>query len=165
MSGRRPLLAFSCCFQCLFSCGSLLLSKQVVQSLQMPVKRSTSQWASATFDDSSSGGNDQFIISPHSKGATRKQSHGGEGSSIHANEEAERITEGHDVAAARGAKASDIIQKVEHPLNLDFEYTLRRVDRHHPQRVIDFTRGENQSMINRNEHPYEWTTELHDHRF
>jgi hypothetical protein len=69
------------------------------------------------------------------------------------------------VAAAREAKTSDIIQKVERPLNPDFEYTLRRVDCHHPRRVTDFTRGENQSMINRNEDPYEWTTELHNHRF
>jgi hypothetical protein len=39
------------------------------------------------------------------------------------------------------------------------------VDYHHPLRAIDFTRGENQSMINRNDDSYEWTTELHDHRF
>jgi hypothetical protein len=30
---------------------------------------------------------------------------------------------------------------------------------------MDFTLGENHSMINRNEDPYEWTTKLHDHRF
>jgi hypothetical protein len=30
---------------------------------------------------------------------------------------------------------------------------------------MDYTRGENQSMINWNEDPYEWTTEFHDHRF
>jgi hypothetical protein len=69
------------------------------------------------------------------------------------------------VAAARETRASDVIQKVEHPLRPDFEYTLRRVDRRHPRRPTDFTRGENQSMINLNEDPYDWTTELHDHRF
>jgi hypothetical protein len=69
------------------------------------------------------------------------------------------------VAATREARASDIIQKVERPLKLDFEYTLRRVDHCHPRRAMDITRGENQSMINQNEDPYEWTTELHDHRF
>jgi hypothetical protein len=44
-------------------------------------------------------------------------------------------------------------------------YTLRRVDRHHPRRPRDYTRGENQSIINWNEDLYEWTIELHDHRF
>jgi hypothetical protein len=54
------------------------------------------------------------------------------------------------MAATREARASDVIQKVECPLKPDFEYTLR---------------GESQSMINQNDDPYEWTTELHDHRF
>jgi hypothetical protein len=69
------------------------------------------------------------------------------------------------VAAAREARANDVIQKVERPLKPDFEYTLRRVDRRHPRRTTDYTKRENQSMINQNEDPYEWTTELHDHRF
>jgi hypothetical protein len=68
------------------------------------------------------------------------------------------------VAAAIEARASDIIQKVEHPLKPNFEYTLRRVDRCHPRRPMDYTRRENPSMINWNEDPYERTTELHDHR-
>jgi hypothetical protein len=68
------------------------------------------------------------------------------------------------VAAAREARASGIIQKVEHPLKPNFEYTLRRVDRCHPRRPMDYTRRENPSMINWNEDPYERTTELHDHR-
>jgi hypothetical protein len=55
------------------------------------------------------GGNDRFVISPHPRGVTRKQSHGGEGSSSHANEEAARITRGHAVVVAREARASDII--------------------------------------------------------
>jgi hypothetical protein len=47
------------------------------------------------------------------------------------------------MAAAREARASDIIQKVEQPLKPVFEYTVRRVDRHHPWRAMHFTRGEN----------------------
>jgi hypothetical protein len=39
------------------------------------------------------------------------------------------------------------------------------MDHRHPHRPTNFTRGENQSIINRHEDPYEWTTELHDHRF
>jgi hypothetical protein len=131
----------------------------------MSVKRFGSRRASTASDDSSSGGNDRFVISPRPRRVTRKQTHGGEGSSSHVDEEATRINEGCAMAAAREARASDVIQKVERPLKPDFEYTLRRVDCHHPQRATNFTRGENQSMINRNEDPYEWTTELHDHRF
>jgi hypothetical protein len=131
----------------------------------MPVKRSASQRASVASNDSSSGGNDRFVISPRPRRVTRKQSRGGEGTSSHTNEEATRIVEGRVVTAAREARASDVIQKVEHPFKPDFEYTLRRVDSHHPRRAMNFTRGENQSMINQNEDPYEWTTELHDHRF
>jgi hypothetical protein len=69
------------------------------------------------------------------------------------------------VAAAREARASEVIQKVERQLKHDFEYTLRRVDRCHPRRPTDYTSEENQSMINQNEHPYVWTTKLYDHRF
>jgi hypothetical protein len=75
------------------------------------------------------------------------------------------VAEGRAVATAREARASDVIQKVECPLKPGFEYTIRRVDRHHPRRPTDYTRGENHSIINWNEDPYEWTTELHDHRF
>jgi hypothetical protein len=57
------------------------------------------------------------------------------------------------------------IQKVERPLRSGYEYTLRRVDHRHPRRPTDFTLGENQSMVNRNENPFDWTTELHDHHF
>jgi hypothetical protein len=69
------------------------------------------------------------------------------------------------VAAERDARASGIIQKVEHPLRPDYEYTLRRVDRRHPRRPTDVSLGENQSMVNRNENTFDWTTKLHDHRF
>jgi hypothetical protein len=62
-------------------------------------------------------------------------------------------------------EARDEIQKVECPLKSGFEYTLRRVDHHHPGRPTNFTLGENESMVNRNENPFDCTTELHDHRF
>jgi hypothetical protein len=68
------------------------------------------------------------------------------------------------VAAARDTKAREEIKKVERPKS-GFEYTLRRVDRHHPCRPMNFTLGENQSMVNRNENPFDWTTELLDHYF
>jgi hypothetical protein len=45
--------------------------------------------------------------------------------------------------ALREARESGLIQKVECPLRPDYEYTLRRVDRCHPHRPTDFTRGEN----------------------
>jgi hypothetical protein len=63
----------------------------------------------------------------------------------------------------REARESGIIQQVQRPLQPDYEYTFRRVDRRHSRRPTDYTRGENQSMINRSENPYEWTPELHDH--
>jgi hypothetical protein len=69
------------------------------------------------------------------------------------------------VHQAREERASDTIQKVEHPLRADYEYTLRRVDHRHPRRPTNFTRGENHSIINRYENPYDWTTELHDQWF
>jgi hypothetical protein len=75
------------------------------------------------------------------------------------------MAEGQVVHQAREERTSDIIQMVEHPPRADYEYTLRRVDRHHSCGPSNFTRGENQSMINQHENPYDWTTELHDHRF
>jgi hypothetical protein len=134
----------------------------------MSIKRSSSMRASKgeiASNYSSSEGHDQFVISPHPRRATRKAAHGGEGSSSRADEGDTRIVEWHAMAAAREARASDIIQKVERPLKPDFEYTLRRVDCRHPRRPMDYTNRENQSMINWNEDPYEWTTEFHDHRF
>jgi hypothetical protein len=47
------------------------------------------------------------------------------------------VAEGQAIRDAREARASDIIQKVEHPLRADYEYTLRRVDRCHPRRPTD----------------------------
>jgi hypothetical protein len=67
------------------------------------------------------------------------------------------VAEGQAIRDAREVRASDIIQKVERPLRADYEYTLRRVDCHHHRRPTDFTRGQNQSMINRQENPYEWS--------
>jgi hypothetical protein len=117
----------------------------------MHVKRSASRWASQgeiASDDTSSGGHEQFVISPRSRRVIRKVARGGEGSSTRADEEDARIAEGHAMVVAREARASDIIQKVERLLKPNFEYTLRRVDRH-----------------NQSEDTYEWTIELHDHRF
>jgi hypothetical protein len=134
----------------------------------MPTKRAVGRRLSQeeiASDDSSSRGDDQFVISLQPRRATRKASHGGAASSSRGDVEAARVTEGHAVAAAREARASGIIHKVERPLKPNFEYTLRRVDRRHPHRPTNFTRAENQSMINRNEDPYDSTTELHDHRF
>jgi hypothetical protein len=90
---------------------------------------------------------------------------GSQASSSRADEEAGRVAEGHAMATAREARVSNVIQKVERPLQPNYEYTLRRVDRRHPHRPTNFTLGENHSMININEDPHEWTTELHDHRF
>jgi hypothetical protein len=134
----------------------------------MPTKRAVGRRLSQeeiASDDSSSRGDDQFVISLQPRRATRKASHGGAASSSRGDVEAARVTEGRVVAAAREARASSIIHKVERPLKPNFEYTLRRVDRCHPHRPTNFTRAENQSMINRNEDPYDSTTELHDHRF
>jgi hypothetical protein len=105
------------------------------------------------------------VIAPCPRRATRKATRQGDASSSLADEEAANVAEGQAVSDAREARASDIIQKVERPLWADYEYTLRRVDCHHPHRPTDFTRGENQSMINRHENPYEWTSDLHDHMF
>jgi hypothetical protein len=65
------------------------------------------------------------------------------------------MVEGH---AVREARESGLIQKVECPLQPNYEYTLRRVDRHHPHKHTDYTRAEIHSMINRDENPYDWTT-------
>jgi hypothetical protein len=131
----------------------------------MPAKRAASRWASQeeiVSDESSREGDDQFIISPRPRRVTRKASLGRGASSSWVDEEAARVAEGHAVAAAREVRASNVIQKVEIPLQPNYEYTLRRVNRHHPRRPTDFNLGENQSMINRNEDLYDWTTELQD---
>jgi hypothetical protein len=105
------------------------------------------------------------VIAAHPRRATRKATRSGDASSSQADEEAANVAEGQAIREARDVRASYIIQKVERPLQDDYEYTLRRVDRHHPCRPTEFTKEENQSMINRHENPYEWTTELHDYRF
>jgi hypothetical protein len=64
-------------------------------------------------DDSSSDRDNQFAISPRPRQVTRKASHGSMASSSRADEEAARVTEGRVVVAAREARASGIIQKVE----------------------------------------------------
>jgi hypothetical protein len=127
----------------------------------MPTKRAAIKQASQeeiVSDDSSSREDDQFVISPRPRRVTRKATRGRGASSSWADEKATRVAKGRVVAAVREAMTSNVIQKVEHPLRPNFEYTLRRVDRHHPHRPTDFTLGENQSMINRNEDPCDWTT-------
>jgi hypothetical protein len=78
------------------------------------------------------------VIQPQPRCAIRKT----HASPSRAIEEAANIAEGQAVREAREARASDIIQKVERPLRADYEYTLRRVDCHHPRRPTNFTRGE-----------------------
>jgi hypothetical protein len=133
----------------------------------MPLKRTASRRPShddLPSDDSSSQGDD-FMIAPRARRTTRKTTQRGDAISSHYDEEAANTAEGQAIHQAREERASDTIQKVEHPLRADYEYTLRRVDHHHPRRPINFTRGENHSIINRYENPYDWTTELHDHWF
>jgi hypothetical protein len=105
------------------------------------------------------------VIAPRTRRETRKTTQRGEASSSQAAVEDADMVEGHVVYEAREARARDEIQKVERPLRPNYEYTLRRVDHRHPHRPTDYTLGENQSMINRNEDPCDWTTELHDHHF
>jgi hypothetical protein len=134
----------------------------------MPTKRAANRQSSQeeiVSDDSSSKGDDQFVISPRPRWVTRKASRGRRASSSRADEKVARVAEGRAVAATRETRASNVIQKVEHPLQPNYEYTLKRVDHRHPHRPTDFTLKENQSMINKNEDPYDWTTEIHDHRF
>jgi hypothetical protein len=96
---------------------------------------------------------------------TRKSTRRGEASSSQANEEAANMATGRAAREAREQRASDEIHKVKGPHQADYEYTLRRVDHRHPRRATNFTLGENQSMVNQNENPFDWTTELHDHHF
>jgi hypothetical protein len=127
----------------------------------MPVKRAASRRASR--DDPSSGDSssqdDDFVIAPRPKKETRKSTPRSEASSSQANEEAANKAESRAVHETREARESELIQKVEHPLWSNFENTLRRVDHHHPRMPTDFTRGENESMIHRDEYRYDWTQE------
>jgi hypothetical protein len=123
----------------------------------MPLKRTASLQAShddLPSDDSSSQGDD-FVIAPRPRRTTRKTTRRGDASSSHGDEEAANMAEGQAVRQAREERTSDIIQKVERPLQTYYEYTLRIVDRCHPHRPTNFTRGENHSMINRHENPYD----------
>jgi hypothetical protein len=149
------------------STSSLLLAF-ICNTVQMPTKRLASRWHSCddpSSDDSSCRGDDQFVSAPHPRRETRKSTHRGEACSSQADEEAANRAEGRAICEAREARERVEIQKVEHPLRPGYEYTLRRVDRRDPCRPTEFTLGENQSMVNRNENPFDWTTELHDHRF
>jgi hypothetical protein len=97
------------------------------------------------------------VIAPRPRKVTRKATRRGDASSFQTDEEATNIAEGHAVRKTREARESKIIQKVERQLLEDYEYILRRVDCHHPHRPADFTREENQSMIHRDEYPYDST--------
>jgi hypothetical protein len=117
--------------------------------MQMLDKRTASRRASR--DDLSSGDSssrdDDFMIAPHPRRVTSKVSQRSGASSSQADEAAANIAKGQAVHEAREARESEIIQKAERPLRADYEYSLRRVDHRHPRMPIDFTRGENQSMI------------------
>jgi hypothetical protein len=85
----------------------------------MPIKRLASRRASRddpSSDDSASGGDDQFVISPRPRWETRKSTHRGEASSSQADEEAANMAAGCATREAREERASDEIHKVEHPL-------------------------------------------------
>jgi hypothetical protein len=124
------------------------MSKISISRVKMLVKRIASQRASR--DDTSSGDSsnrgDNYVIAPHPRRETRKTTRRATESSFWAAAEAADLAEGRAIHEAREAKESGIIQKVERPLQPNFEYTLRRVDRRHPRRPTDFARGENQSI-------------------
>jgi hypothetical protein len=130
----------------------LFLSK-IIYCVQMPVKKVTKRKPLIpSASDTSSRGNDDFVISPHARRSTRRvdkapRGSGAGSSSQHAEEE-----------------LSDAIQKVIPPLKLNYLNTFQRVDRRHPRRPIDYTRKENDSMIQRNDDPYVWAPDLHDHK-
>jgi hypothetical protein len=99
----------------------------------MPIKRTASHRTSRDdlpSDDSSSQGDD-FVIDLHPKRTTRKTTRRDDASSSHSDEEATNMAGGQAVRQAREERANDIIQKVECPLQEDYEYTLRRVDHRH----------------------------------
>jgi hypothetical protein len=124
------------------------MSKLSINRVKMLVKRTTSRRASR--DDTSSGDSsnsgDNYVITPHPRRETRKTTQWAAESSFWAAAEAADLAEGRAIREAREARESGIIQKVEHPLQPNFEYTLRRVDHRHPHRSTDFARGENQSI-------------------
>jgi hypothetical protein len=111
----------------------------------MRSKRAASKSSSQEdVDDDSSSGEEQYVIQPRPRHATRKT----RASSSRATTKAAGMVEGQAVHEAREARASGIIQKVQCPLQPNYEYTFRRVDRRHPRLPTDYTRGENQSTIN-----------------
>jgi hypothetical protein len=77
--------------------------------MQMPVKRLASQRHTTPSDNSSSEGQDQFVISPCPRRATQKASRRGEGSSSQEDEEAAKVAEGRVMATAREARESDVM--------------------------------------------------------
>jgi hypothetical protein len=122
--------------------------------IKRPAKRSTHPPSSS---DTSSGGGEDLIVSPHPSrlaSCTGKAPHGSgaASSSQHAAQHEEE-------------KSSDAIQKVIPQLKPNYLYTFRRVDHRHPRRPTYFTRKENHSMIQSNEDPYVWAPDIHDHYF
>jgi hypothetical protein len=108
----------------------------------MPTKRAASRRASQVeivSNDSSSEGDDQFVILPRPRRVTRKAYRGRGANSLRADEEAARVAKGCAVAAVREARERNVIYEFEHPLRPNFEYTLRRADRRHPSRPMNFT--------------------------
>jgi hypothetical protein len=92
-----------------------------LQASKMLVKRDASRRTShdgPSSDDSSSQGYD-FVIAPCPRRAIRKATRWGDASSSLADEEAANVVEGQAVREAREARASDIIQKAERPLQVD----------------------------------------------
>jgi hypothetical protein len=124
----------------------------------MPHKRTTKRKiARPSPSNSSSEGGDDFIVSPRTCRSMRQTDKAPRGSGVGSSSQ--------HVAQQQQEESSDAIQKVIHPLKPNYMYTFRSVDRCHPRKPIDFTRKDNHSMIQRNEDPYVWPPDLHDHHF
>jgi hypothetical protein len=113
----------------------------------MPLKRNTKRKTNiANSSDSSSAGDDDFIVSPHARRSIRRTNKTPRSSGVGSSSQHSEIEE-----------PSDAIQKIFHP--------LKPLDHRHPRRPTDVTRKENHSMIQRNDDPYVWAPDLLDHRF
>jgi hypothetical protein len=124
----------------------------------MPLKRTTKRKnARPSPSNSSSEGGDDFIVSPRTRRSARQTNKAPCGSGV--------VSSSQHVAQQEEEESSDGIQKMIHPLKPNYMYTFRKVDHRHPRRPTDFMRKENHSMIQRNDDPYVWAPDLHDHRF
>jgi hypothetical protein len=133
-------------FDLLLSLALNCLSKLSINHVKMLVKRTVSQHASRDDTSSSDSSNcgDNYVIAPCPRRETRKTTRQAAESSFWAAVEAADLAKGRAIPEAWEEREIGIIQKVECPLQPNFEYTLRRVDRRHPHRLTDFARGENQ---------------------